>query len=120
MLFDYLSLGKRVKQFRKRRGLSQMALAELANCATSYISYLENGQKCMSLTTFVTIANALQVSADELLVDCLDNNLKASNSELAALMSDCSEYERRVIIEIIKSAKTALRENKSYFARRRN
>ena len=116
MIFDYLSLGKRIKQYRLRRGLSQMALADLLDCDTSYISYVETGKKCLSLQMFVTLANILQVSADELLIDCLDKNLKATNSDIAELLSDCSEYERRVLTGTVRSLKAVLRENSSLFS----
>ncbi len=79
MALNYYSLGKRIRFYRKQRGLSQMALAEAVDCAPTFISYIENGQKHMSLNTMVLIANALHVSADELLVDSLENNVVAVN-----------------------------------------
>ena len=64
MNLDYKAIGKRIKEMRKRRKLSQAELAEVIEKSTSYISYIEAGQKCMSLDTFVEIANALAVSTD--------------------------------------------------------
>ena len=58
--------------------------------------------------------NALQVSSDELLVDCLENTVKASSHSFATILADCSEYERRVLEDIITSAKGSLRENRAY------
>ncbi len=52
----------------------------------------------MSLDTFVSIANALQVSADELLKDSIENTIKVSNHEFAAVIADCNEYEKRVLL----------------------
>lgn len=68
----------------------------------------------MSLDTLVSIANALQVSSDELLVDCLENTVKASSHSFATILADCSEYERRVLEDIIAVAKASLRENRAY------
>ena len=65
----------------------------------------------MSLDTFVAVANALQVSADELLKDSIENTIVVSNHEFAALISDCSEYEKRVLLAMVTSAKEALRDN---------
>ena len=113
MALNYSSLGKRIRYFRKKRGLSQMALAEEIDCATTFISYIENGQKRMSLNTLVLIANALHVSADELLADSLDYNFRVMNHELSDLMSDCTTSERKILFEIVAASKQSLRGNKA-------
>lgn len=82
-------------------------------------SLLEGGLKCMSLDTFVSIANALQVSADELLKDNIENNIKVANHEFASLIADCSEFEKRVLLSMLKTAKTAMRENRHLLMTRR-
>lgn len=104
-------IGARIKNLRQKRGLTQADLAEAVGCSNPYICYVEKGTKCMSLEMFVLVANALHVSADELLQDCLDNTIAVSNHEFAALISDCSTYEQRVLWSLIVSAKKTLREN---------
>ena len=42
-------IGKRIKAIRRKKGLSQSKLCDLINMNPSYISYVENGQKCLSL-----------------------------------------------------------------------
>ena len=111
MALDFYQLGERVRFFRKRRGLSQMDLAEAIDCATAFISYIENGHKHMSLNTFVSIANTLRVSADELLIDSLEYNIVATNHEFADLISDCSSAEKKVLFDIMAAAKRSLRIN---------
>ncbi len=95
-----------------------MALAEMMECAPTYISYIESGKKSMSLKTLVIAANALHVSTDELLLDSLENTVKLTSFEFAGLLSDCSDYERKVLFDIVSSAKKALRNHKAYFNRR--
>lgn len=119
MALNFVDIGKRVGELRKRRGLSQAALAEMIDKSPTYISYIESGLKCMSLDTLVSIANALTVSADELLMDSLDNTVKVSNHEFASLLVDCSEYEKRVLLTVVESAKSALRDNQHYIRHRR-
>ena len=51
--------------------MKQEELAELAELSVNYISAIERGVKCPSLDAFVRIANALEVSSDELLRDSL-------------------------------------------------
>ena len=65
-----------------------------------------------SLDTLVRVANALNVSTDDLLVDSLTNTIKVSNHEFADILADCSDYELRVLLDMVKAAKQALREYK--------
>ena len=58
------------------------------------------------------VANELNVSTDDLLIDSLTNTIKVSNHEFAAILSDCSDYEMRVLLDIVKATKQAMREYK--------
>lgn len=112
MAINFVQIGRHIGRIRKHRGLSQQRLAERINKSPTYVSYIESGLKCMSLDTFVSIANALQVSADELLKDSLENTVKVSNHEFASVIADCSEYEKRILLAIVKTAKESMRENR--------
>lgn len=112
MALNLIVLGKRIKQLRKKRNLSQADLAGQINRATTYISYIESGQRCMSLETFVEVANALYVSADELLKDNLENTIVVSNHEFATLLADSSILERKAMLLAASTAKKFIRENR--------
>lgn len=112
MELNYKLVGKRIEGLRKRRGMSQFMLSEEIKKSPPYISYIESGVKRMSLETFVAIANALHCSADALLLDSLENTLVVSNHEFSNLLTDCSEYEIRILYEVAKSAKRAIRANR--------
>ena len=71
MPINYKTLGKRISIARNSIGMTQEVLAERINCSTSYISYIETGAKHLSMDYFVEIANALDCTADELLIDQL-------------------------------------------------
>lgn len=119
MTLNFVQVGKRVCEIRKHRGLSQHRLAEIIGKSPTYISYIEGGFKCMSLDTFVSVANALRVSADELLKDSIENTIVVSNHEFADIISDCSEYEKRILLAVVITAKEALRENYHLLSKRR-
>lgn len=111
MLLNQSALGQKIKLYRNRKGLSQQTLAELSDCTPTHLSCCETGRRSLSLETFVKIANALNISADDLLVDSLTHKEKASNHELASLFDDCSGYERRVIMDTLHAVKQSLRNN---------
>ena len=114
MAVNYISIGERIRVVRKRRGLSQNVLAEKIKRSPSYVSYVEGGVRGMSLDTFLDIANVLNATADELLADNLVNTVKVSNHEFAALLSDCSEYEKKVLFDVVTATKASLRCNSTY------
>ena len=111
MSINYMKIGKRIQDNRKHRGLSQMTLSEIIDCSPGFISYIENGVRKMSLETFIAIANALNASADELLVDCIDNTIMAYNHAFAELISDCSDFEIKVLVDVATAAKESLRKH---------
>ena len=69
MAIDYASIGKRVKYYRTKANLSQEELGEIINISRKHISLIEIGSSTPSLDALIDIANALGVSADDLLVD---------------------------------------------------
>lgn len=111
MIIYYETIGSRIRAARKRKGLSQSELAELVGVTSAYISYLENGERNMSVESFIEIVCALNISADELLVDILPNKIRSTSQEMLTLLSDCSEFEGRVLLAIMRGAKAAIRES---------
>ncbi len=112
MSINYVALGKRIREARKKRGLTQVDLSEKTFCTASYLSYIENGTKCISLELLIDVANELNVSADMLLFDCLANTVTASNHAFAEILNDCSEYEKLVLLETAVALKSAIRNNR--------
>lgn len=110
---NYISIGKKIRTHRKKRGLSQFELAAAVFCSPPYISLIEGGKKSMSLDTFILIANALNATADELLSDNLVNTVKVSNHEFASLLADCSDFEKKVMYDLAVATKASLRKNQS-------
>ncbi len=118
MTLNIEALGRRIRTVRKRRGMSQNMLAEMIDKSPTYLSYIEHGSKCMSLDTFVDIANALNATADDLLIDSLENTIIVTGSSFISVLSDCDSYEQRILLDLVVSMKTILRSNKDYFPKR--
>ena len=60
-------MGKRLKQLRRAKELSQAALAQRAGLTREYVNRLEAGQQDPSLTTISALAKALGVPVTALL-----------------------------------------------------
>ena len=59
--------GRRLRELRQARDLTQEALAEAADLSGNYISDLELGLKVPSLTIIVLLSQALDVAGADLL-----------------------------------------------------
>lgn len=73
MNIDGIVLGKNIKKYRNIAGLRQEDLAEKCECSNSFIGQIENGRALPSLKLIVRIANELNVTVDQLLVQSIDN-----------------------------------------------
>lgn len=113
MTLNYIIIGRNIKEARLKKHLSQAELAELAELSSGYISFIETGARGLSIETFVTLANALEASADALFAENLIAFQRNTNGgELADLLQDCNAYERRIIVDTAKEVKRILRENR--------
>lgn len=113
MTIDYFIIGQRIKELRKNKGVSQAKLSEIIDKSPSYISYLENGIKFMSVETLINIANALGATTDMILGEYLTNHIGVSRASFENVLQDCTQYECRVLIDNAKTLKATMRENRS-------
>jgi transcriptional regulator with XRE-family HTH domain len=63
---DYIAIGKRIRELRKRKGLTQEKLAKQNECSTSFLGHIERGRRIPSLETIAKIASLLDVSLEQL------------------------------------------------------
>ena len=101
---DNKAVGRRIKEVRQTKGLTQEQLAERAGVSPSYISVIERGIKSPQLDTFVPVCNALGVSADALLMDVVDAAAMAQTNEIAELLRGQPPKKQRCLIRMLKAA----------------
>ena len=109
MELDYKAIGDRIRRLRNERGLTQLKLAEMARQEPSNVSHIERGATKLGLGTLVSIANALEVTADDILFDSLEHADIVFREEVDALLEDCTHQEQQIILETIRSLKESLR-----------
>jgi transcriptional regulator with XRE-family HTH domain len=63
------AFGRRLRELRLARGLSQEGLADLANLHRTYIGSVERGERNVSLANIYSLARALNVHPAVLLTD---------------------------------------------------
>ena len=62
-----IAFGKRVREMRKSKGISQERLAEMAGIDRSYMGNIERGEKNVTLKKAYEICDALEVTIYQLL-----------------------------------------------------
>ena len=111
MQLGYEVIGRRIRELRKEKRWTQEALAEKSGIEPSNLSHIERAATKLSLQTLVSIANALGVSADDLLYGNLEKSAHVSVKVMDDLLRDCSPEELISIAEILKTVKQVLRKN---------
>ena len=73
-------------------------------------SNIETGAKGMTLERLISIANALDVSADDLLTDNLKHSSSPVSTEIQDIMLDCNHDEKEMLVRTLKFLKALLSE----------
>lgn len=68
MYFDIIASGRRIKQLRKAKGLTQEQLSEQLNISVGYLGRLEAGQYGGSIDLLIDISTTFGVSLDYLIL----------------------------------------------------
>lgn len=98
---DYGKLGNRIKEERKKRGISREKIAEELNISASYVGQIERAERCLTVDTLVSIANILGLSVDYLLCDSLDAAKDTTGEEWKRLTQGKTVEEKKILIEMV-------------------
>lgn len=100
---DLKSVGMRIKAAREAKNLTQENLAAIVDLSPTHISVIERGMKTVRLDKFIAIANALDVSADFLLVDVVTRSTESQVNELSESIHKLPADEQKRLMKAIRS-----------------
>jgi transcriptional regulator with XRE-family HTH domain len=106
---NYKLVGVRIKATRLAKALTQEELAERASISPQHVSHVENGGTKLSLPCLVAICNALDVTADKILMDSIPQAEIHYVEEVAKIFDNCSSDEMFLMLSVAESLKKALR-----------
>lgn len=98
-----VSIGKRIRNAREQKGWRQEDFAEKIGLSVTYTGMIERGEKTPKLETFITIANVLGVSADQLLADVLDTGYSIKSSSMTEKIEKLPQIERERIYCVVNA-----------------
>lgn len=99
---DFESIGKKIKEIRLDKKLTQEYVAETADVNTSHISNIENNRVKVSLSTLIQICNAPDVTVDYILSDEYTHPDSVLEQEILKEFRLCSPENKEKILKIIK------------------
>ena len=97
------ALGKRIREARIKKGYTQKNLADLAEIGIVYLSEIERGIKMPSLTIFIKIISALEVSADYVLRDELPSGKEYICMEITEKLLILTPGQRKTASDILNA-----------------
>jgi len=96
------SIGNRISQLRKTRGITQEKLAEELDITTKHISSVERGTSSLSLEKMIAIRRYFDCTLDYLILGQEQNNgtdlLPAS---ILSILSSNNDTEKKLLLEYI-------------------
>ena len=98
-IVSYEALGRRVRAKRTALTWTQERLANEIDVSTSFIGHIERGTRKASIDTLVALANAMQVSTDELLKD----SLKRTQEEEIWPVRNLTSSQRAVMKQMLST-----------------
>ncbi len=100
---DYQDMGRRIRDLRKARGITQEQMAMSLGISASFMGHIERGTRTASLETLVILCRVLQVSPAYLLEASLGNQQLTVPQHL-------TEKQQRHLNEIIQLITRQMRE----------
>lgn len=90
MRFDAKEFGGRIRDLRKKKGITQEQLSRMLNISTNHLAKVETGGRCCSIELLQEISDCLNVGTDYL----LNGNAPHNNHLKERLIFLAQELER--------------------------
>ena len=107
---DYTNIGRKIRENRKKLGMTQQQLANRSGVSMQHISNMENGKTEFSLKAVSKIKRVFEESG---LYDPdldVDTTKQQWINDVYDIMSDCTLDERHFLMTMLQNMKDALRE----------
>lgn len=98
-----MTINERIKLIRESKNISQADLAKSLHISKSFMNRLENGSSTLSLPYIIALANALDVTPQEILCDIFvyDDSISTAE-EIKNLAEQFSPEHQQLILDSLK------------------
>lgn len=99
---NFEEIGKKLRELRISKGLTQEYIANMANVNTSHISNIENNRVKISLSTLIHVCNALNTTIDYVLSEEYLDSLSVLDQNILKELEKCDKHTKEQILKIIR------------------
>ena len=100
MAVDYSVIGKRLKQARLAKNMTQEDLAEELDISVAFLSRVERGNSHINLKRLTQVCNLLDVSEGYILNGVSNKSVNYLDKEFSELLKSCSPEKQRLIYNV--------------------
>lgn len=97
---DLRKIGNHLLSARKKKGLTQIEVAEAANISDRSYAEIERGNVNMRLETFLRICDVLSITPNDVLV-CEDNQTVLDQQLLFSRLSNRTKNEQNTALQLL-------------------
>lgn len=105
--------GKRLRQQRKNQKITLEQLASKIDVSPNFLGDLERGKRSPSFDCLLRIINALNVSADVLLIDSVEAAEEPLADEIANKLKTLTPIQRGVVMDIMETVVEGLQKTET-------
>ena len=98
--FDW---GKRLKELRQQRGMSQESLALSAGITPAYLGMIERGEKNPTVRVMEQVCDAMQISLSDFFVSSQKEELDFWSVQILLSLRDKNQEEKELFYKIIQN-----------------
>ena len=103
MALDYTIIGKRLKEARLAKDLTQEDLAEQVDVSVAFLSRVERGSSHINLKRLNQICHLLDTSESYILTGAASNSDDYLVKDFSELLKKCSSKQQRLIYNVVKT-----------------
>ena len=101
-MFDRIVLGASIRAARLKKGYTQEQLAELVEVTPTHEKHIESGHRLPSVEVLFAIAQALDMSLDNVIFPEQDTG-NGRMKDISILLNQCGESELSVLLDVAGS-----------------
>ena len=102
MGIDYKIIGERIRNERKKKGLTQEKLSEEIDVTIAFLSRVERGKSRINLNRLAQISTVLDIPIEKLITGTTVTSNNYLDKELYNILSKCTPEKQRLIYSIAK------------------
>ena len=113
-ILSNIEIGERIREIRKKQGMSREAFSEMINISEIFLGQIERGERSLSITTLASISFATGVSTEYILFGVSENNttMKKIINILEKSPDNMREYVYKILLSSFSFFKSIKEESK--------